>query len=110
MARQSINGQEVEVVIIAADGKTDFQAMLTEREVATVGAVDTLLRADTQFTTAYPAAQLVHVESNRGVNEHRQGRYYVRYQYDKGTAEFWGHVAKTPSLDFKKGVVGVPLP
>jgi len=82
---------------------------LKEREVATVEAVDTLLRAEAQFKAAYPATQLVHVESNRGVNEHRQGRYYLRYQHDKGTAEFWGHVAKSPTVEFKKGVVGVPM-
>jgi len=110
MARQSINGHDIEVVLIAADGKTDSQALLNRREAATVAAVDTTLRADAQFTTTYPSAQLVRVESNRGVNEHRQGRYYLRYQHTGGTAEFWGHVAKTASVDLKKGVVGVSLP
>ena len=84
-------------------------AVLAAREVATVEAVDITLQAETQFTTTYPNAHLVRVESNRGINEHRQGRYYLRYQHAGGTAEFWGHVAKTTSVDFKKGVVGVPL-
>jgi len=75
-----------------------------------VEAADTLLRADVQCTAADPTAQLARVESNRGVNEHRQGRYYLRYQQAKEIAEFWGYVAKTPTVDFKKGIVGVPLP
>ncbi len=110
MAHQAINGQDVEVVVMAADGRTDPQALLNEREAATVAAVDTTLQANAQFTTTYPSAQLVRVDSNRGVNEHRQGRYSLRYQHPGGTTEFWGHVAKTASVDFKKGVVGVPLP
>ena len=40
MAQQSINGHDVDVVVIAADGTTDPQAVLTAREVATVAAVD----------------------------------------------------------------------
>ncbi len=110
MAHQAINGHDVEVVVIAADGRTDPQALLNEHEADTIAAVDTALQANEQFQTTYPHAQLVRVESNRGVNEHRQGRYYLRYQYTGGTAEFWGHVAKTASVDIKKGVVGVPLP
>ncbi len=110
MTHQPINGHDVDVVVIAADGKPDPQALLDAREVATIAAVDTTLHANAQFKSTYPGAQLVRVESNRGVNEHRQGRYYLRYQHTGGTAEFWGHVAKTASVDFKKGVVGVPLP
>ena len=108
--RGGINGHKVEVVIITVDGMTDPQAVLTEREVKTIEAVDTLLRAEAQFTTSYPAARLVRVESIRGVNEHRQERYCLRYRHAGGMAEFWGHVAKTPTFDFKEGVVGVPMP
>jgi hypothetical protein len=46
----------------------------------------------------------------RRVDEHRHGRYYLRYRHAAGAAEFWGHVAKALTVDFKKGIVGVPLP
>jgi hypothetical protein len=81
----------------------------TPREVATVEAVDATLKHNAEFTAAYPGARLGCIDSMRGVNEHRHGRYYLRYQHAGGMAEFWGHVAKTPTFDFKKGVVGVPM-
>jgi len=44
----------------------------------------------------------------RGVDEHRQGRYYLRYRSAGGVTEFWGHLSHDqPKFDFKKGVVGV---
>lgn len=46
----------------------------------------------------------------RGVDEKRNGRYYLRYRYAGGVTEFWGHVGKEPKLDFKKGSVGVVRP
>ena len=110
MGRQRINSEEVEVVVIAPDGTADGGAVLTEREVATVGAVDATLRADEQFKSAYADAQLEHVESMRGIDEHRHGRYYLRYRYAAGVTEFWGHVAKAATLDFKKGIVRVEMP
>jgi len=110
MAQQSINGHEVEMVVIAVDGRTDPQATLTQREIATVEAVDATLKSTAEFTAAYPDARLARVDANRGVNERRHGRYYLRYQHAGGMTEFWGHVAKTPTVDFKKGVVGVPMP
>ena len=109
MGRQRINSEDVEVVVVAADGTTDPQAVLTEREVATVGAVDATLQAAEQFTAAYPQARLEHVESMRGVEEHRHGRYYLRYRHATGVTEFWGYVAKVTTLDFKKGLVGVQI-
>jgi hypothetical protein len=110
MGRQRINSEDVEVVVVAADGTTDPQVVLTEREVATVGAVDATLQAAEQFEAAYPHARLEHVESMRGVEEHRHGRYYLRYRYATGVTEFWGYVAKATTLDFKKGLVGVQIP
>ena len=50
------------------------------------------------------------VESMRGVEEHRNGRYYLRYRYGTRAAGFWGHVAKVPKRDFTNGLVGVKLP
>ncbi len=109
MITQTINGALVEVVIIAADGQTLADAQLDPRETATVEAVDVALRATESFRTAYPQAALVRVESMRGVDEKRNGRYYLRYQHSGGTAEFWGHVTKQLKIDFKKGIIGVAL-
>lgn len=110
MGRQRINNEDVDVVVIAPDGGADPTASLTEREVATIAVVDATLHANAQFQAAYPGARLEHVESMRGVDEYRNGRYYLRYRYGTSAAEFWGHVAKVPKLDFKKGIVGVKLP
>jgi hypothetical protein len=108
MSMQLINDLPVEVIIIAADGTSDTAAALLPRELATVQAVDAFLRANEEFRTAYPEARLERVESMRGVDEHRQGRYYLRYCYAGGVTEFWGHVSRgRPKFDFKKGIVGI---
>ena len=106
MSQQTINDHDVEVIIIAADGTT-LNEGLTPREQWTVQAVDAFLKGNAEFQAAYPGAQLVRVESNRGVQENRQGRYYLRYHHDGGVTEFWGYVSTKPKFDFKKGVVGV---
>lgn len=107
MSRQTINGEEVEVMVMAADGTTTEET-LTSREVWTVQAVDSFLRGNPEFQAAYPGAHLERVESNRGVKENRQGRYYLRYRYGTGAAtEFWGYLSPRPKFDFRKGVVGV---
>ena len=83
------------MAIIAADG-APLEETLTPREAWTVQAVDAFLKSNAEFQAAYPDAQLERVESNRGVAENRQGRYYLRYHYDHGATEFWGSVV--PSL------------
>ena len=109
MPTQTLNNATVEIVIILADGKTDPAAILDAREAATVEAVDAALRAAAEFQAAYPQAVLERVDSMRGVDEKRNGRYYLRYRHASGVTEFWGHVGKEPKLDFKKGLVGVVL-
>jgi hypothetical protein len=106
MAQQTLNDQAVDVAIIAADGAT-LDELLTPHEAWIVQAVDTFLKQNAAFQAAYPGATWVRVESNRGVAENRHGRYYLRYQYDHGATEFWGHVSAKPTFDFKRGVVGV---
>lgn len=110
MTTQTLNGAAVEIAVIAADGKTDPAAALDARETATVEAVDAALRATASFRAAYPQAALVRVESMRGIDEKRDGRYYLRYKHAGGMIEFWGHVSRELKIDFKKGVVGVALP
>ena len=106
MSQQTINSQAVEVVIIAADGTT-LEETLTPRETWTVQAVDAFLKGNAEFQAAYPGARLERVESNRGIQENRQGRYYLRYRHAGGVTEFWGYLSTKPKFDFKKGVVGV---
>ena len=106
MTQQLLNGQSAEVAIIAADGAT-LTETLTPREAWTVEAVDAFLKQNAEFQAAYPGATLMRVESNRGVQENRQGRYYLRYHHDGGATEFWGHLSAKPKFDFKKGVVGI---
>lgn len=106
MSQQTINDHEVEVILIAADGATLNEA-LTPREQWTVQAVDAFLKDNAEFQAAYPGAQLVRVESNRGVQENRQGRYYLRYHHDGGATEFWGHLSAKPKFDFRKGIIGI---
>jgi hypothetical protein len=110
MSKQMINGDEAEVKVFAPDGTMEASAALTERELATVQAADAALKADPEFQAAYPGARLEWVESMRGMDEHREGRYYLRYHSASGATEFWGHVSRKPKIDFKKGRVGVVVP
>jgi hypothetical protein len=107
VSTERINNEDIDVVVMAPDGTADPTARLTEREVGTIAAVDATLQANAQFQAAYPGARLDHVESMRGIDEYRNGRYYLRYRYGSKAAEFWGHVGKVPKLDFTKGIVGV---
>lgn len=110
MPTQNINGIRVEVSIIAANG-TDDGSALTPRELWLAQAADTTLRADPQFTSAYPGATLSKVESNRGLADSDKGRLYLRYQVGPSATEFWAYVAQKPSFNFKRGLVGlVPGP
>ena len=109
MARQSINGQEVEVVVYSEDSRI-VESPLTARELSILEMVDTVLQGKAEFKSTYPGARLERVESMRGVDEHRHGRYYLRYRHASGVTEFWGHLAREPKFDFKKGIVGVALP
>ena len=59
------------------------------------------IKANPEFQAAYPDARLEGVESMRGMDEHQEGRYYLRYQYVSGVTEFWGHVSRKPKVDFK---------
>ena len=112
MSKQMINGEEAEakVKVFAPDGTMEASTALTERELATVQAVDAALKANPEFQAVYPDARLELVESMRGMDEHREGRYYLRYHSASGATEFWGHVSRKPKLDFKKGRVGVVIP
>jgi hypothetical protein len=110
MSKQMINGDEVEVKVFAPDGTMEASAALTERELATVQAADAALKADPKFQAIYPDARLELVESMRGMDEHQEGRYYLRYHSASGATEFWGYVSRNPKLDFKKGRVGVVVP
>ena len=103
MSKQTINGDEVEVRVFAPDGTMETSAALTERELATVQAVDAALKDNPEFQAAYPGARLEWVESMRGMDEHREGRYYLRYHSASGATEFWGHVSRKSKVDFKKG-------
>ena len=63
-------------------GTPDASDTLAPRELATVQAVDAALQAHPEFQVAYHAyqdVQLERVESMRGVDEHQQGRYCLRY-------------------------------
>ena len=70
--------------------------------------MDTYLRTNTAFTAAYPAAKLARMDSMRGMDEHRHGRYYLRYHSATGVTECWGYLSRDkPTFDLTKGVVGV---
>lgn len=106
MSQQIINDQAVEVAILRADGTT-LNETLTPRKAWTVQTVDAFLKGNAEFQAAYPGARLTRVESNQGLDEHRQGRYYLRYHHEHGATEFWGYLSTQPKFNFKKGVVGV---
>jgi hypothetical protein len=108
MKRQLLNGQdEIDVVIIAEDG-TSLNQDLLPNEAIVFESLDRALKSNQEFQAAYPNAKLIRIDSNRGIKESEAGRYYLRYHYDKGLTEFWGHHASITYVDCDQGLVGIP--
>lgn len=106
MHTDHINGQEAEVCVIAADG-TELGEALRPDERALLDRIDAALKADAGFRAACPGARLVRVDSNRGLGDREEGRFYLRYQYQGGgITELWGNAADGVGVDLKLGVVG----
>lgn len=97
---------EIEVQVIAEDGSSLGQDLRSDETVA-IESLDHTLKADPGFQSAYPNAKLVRIDSNRGIQNSEAGRYYLRYQYENGVTEFWGHHVKKAYVDCEQGLVGV---
>jgi hypothetical protein len=107
MKRQLPNGpDEIDILIIAEDGTSLNQDLLPD-EVVTFEGLDHTLKSNPEFQAAYPNAKLIRIDSNRGIKEDEAGRYYLRYQHDKGITEFWGHHASITYIDCDQGLVGI---
>ena len=107
MKRQLPNSQdEIDILIIAEDGTSLNQDLLPD-EVVTFEGLDRTLKSNPEFQAAYPNAKLIRIDSNRGIKEDEAGRYYLRYQHDKGITEFWGHHASITYIDCDQGLVGI---
>ncbi|HEY8159278.1 MAG TPA: hypothetical protein VIF10_11310 [Methylobacter sp.] len=107
MKRQLFNGQDViDIQIIAEDGTTLNHGLLPE-EVVAFESLDRTLKAHPVFQSTYPNAKLIRIDSNRGIQEEEAGRYYLRYQYDAGITEFWGHHASSTYVDCDQGLIGI---
>ena len=107
MKRQLINGQNgIDLQIIAEDG-TALNADLQPDEVVTFERLNRTLKSDPAFKTTYPNAKLTRIDLNRGIKADEAGRYYLRYQYDAGITEFWGHSASSTYIDCDQGLVGI---
>lgn len=72
MRHETINGQEAEICVIAADG-TEVAEELRPEERGLLERIDTTLRADAGFCAACPGARLVRVDSNRGLGDGEEG-------------------------------------
>ena len=107
MAMQSINDQPVDVVVIGVDGRSDPNTVLEANEIEIVEAADAALCANEEFQVSYRDARLDRVESMRSVDEHRHGRYYLRYRHAGGVTEFWAHIGHSIKIDFTKGSVSI---
>ena len=105
---QNINNMSVECLVIGSTGLGLHEAP-TALEISLIQGVDSSLKTNPEFLQTYLNAFLVRVECNRMVADNKAGRVYLRYQHSKGVTEFWGHASLKPSLDFKKGQVGVVL-
>jgi hypothetical protein len=106
MQSETINGQAVEICVIAEDG-SELAEGLTAHERELLERIDATLRADAGFKAAHAEAKLVRVDSNRGLADTDEGRFYLRYQHQGGMAEFWGNLADVLTVDIKGGIVGV---
>ncbi len=106
MGKTIVNDEEVEFVIVGDDGSA-IEDALQERELAAFRRLDSVLRSHPDFQAAYPNARLVRVDSMRGIGDEEEGRYYLRYQYDDNSTEFWGNIAETEQVDCEQGIVSV---
>ena len=107
MKSQLLNGQDgIDIQIIAKDGTT-LELDLLPDEITTIESLDRTLKAHPGFQSAYPNARLVHIDSNRGIQDSEAGRYYLRYQYDTGITEFWGHRSDSTYVDCDQGLAGI---
>jgi hypothetical protein len=101
-----INSQDIEAIVIASDG-TEVAEELQPGELVLLAKIDVALKADARFAKACPAARLVRVDSNRGLSDRDEGRFYLRYQHTGGMAEFWGNAADATRVNVETGLVGV---
>ena len=109
MKSQLLNGQDkIDIQVIAEDG-TSLNQDLFPDEVVTFKSLDHTLKSNPKFQAAYPNAKLIRIDSNRGIKESEAGRFYLRYKYDKGITEFWGHHASSTYVDCDQGLVGIQL-
>lgn len=109
MRTQRINEQEVQTIVITPAG-TESAESLTPQEVRVVEELDKALRGSLEFQRAYPGAKLIRVDSMRALSDHQPGRYYLRYENQETTTEFWGYLSQHPRLDFQQGLVGISHP
>ncbi|BBL73236.1 hypothetical protein [Methylomagnum ishizawai] len=105
MRHETIDGQEVEICVISADG-TEVEEALRPDERGLLGRIDAALKAHAGFCAAYPGARLVRVDSNRGLGDRDEGRSYLRYQHQGGITELWGNAADGVGVDLERGIVG----
>jgi hypothetical protein len=94
--------------VILEDGTT-ANSGLSNDEISAFEKLDQTLKSDTNFQSKYPNAALTHAESNRSIAEQKVGRYYLRYKFDAGITEFWGHHADKAYVDCEQGYVGAGL-
>ena len=106
MQQDKINDQDIDVVVIGADG-AELQDKLQPDERDWLSRIDAALQSDPQFKATYPAARLMRIDSNRGLTDRDEGRFYLRYQSSSGMAEFWGNVGDTVRVDVDQGIVVV---
>ena len=102
----TINTQLVDTEIIPSGAALAPQE-LTARELWVLETLDKTLRGFADFTSRYPNAKLVRVDSMRLLLESTSGRYYLRYSSDAGMVEFWGHVSRQARLDLKRGILSI---
>lgn len=105
---QTINGIEVEVVVIGPEGEA-LEEGLNERELEAVQALDGSLQASDNFKAQYPQARLARVDSMRALGETEPGRFYLRYQQGEQNLEFWGRLGEKPKLNMKSGTLTAVL-
>ncbi|HYE38125.1 hypothetical protein [Methylocaldum sp.] len=98
------NAQSIEVFIIEENG-TSRPGELEKAEETIIQRLDHTLQQDASFQATYPGARLVRIDSMRGLKDSDEGRFCLRYQFDGGITEFWGHVADRANVDMKQGIV-----
>lgn len=96
------------ITVMDSQGKEAGQA--SAQELTLIGQAHQALTHHQEFTTQYPGAILSRVEVQRDLQDHEQGKVYLRYDVPgKAAQEFWAKAGKAQKINLRTGRITVHI-